>query len=215
MAQIYIGPKPDASGVPWESLIGLLPHLFWIGLLLFILSKIGRDGLIEILGRMKKISVAGVEIEFKETLQKAAEARSQQLSAIDLGRASRRLVHERRLVNGARLLWVDDHPDNNRIEMSLLEEAGARVDLQTTSSAALAALGHTKYDLILSDINREGDAAEGIKFSESIAKLQKNPLLIFYTGEIKKPVPAFAFGITNRPDELVHLVLDALARRRG
>jgi hypothetical protein len=41
-------------------------------------------------------------------------------------------------------------------------------------------------------------------------------LVIFYVGEPdpKKGTPVYAFGLTNRPDELVHLVLDILERKK-
>ena len=40
--------------------------------------------------------------------------------------------------------------------------------------------------------------------------------IIFYVGRLDASagVPAGAFGVTNRPDELLQLVLDALARAR-
>jgi hypothetical protein len=39
--------------------------------------------------------------------------------------------------------------------------------------------------------------------------------VIFYVSVINqdKPLPPGAFGLTNRPDELLHLVIDALERR--
>jgi hypothetical protein len=40
--------------------------------------------------------------------------------------------------------------------------------------------------------------------------------VIFYVGEFDpgRGLPPFAFGLTNRPDELLHLILDVLARRK-
>ena len=40
--------------------------------------------------------------------------------------------------------------------------------------------------------------------------------VIFYIGifDPKLGIPGGAFGITNRPDELLHLVLDALERKK-
>lgn len=41
--------------------------------------------------------------------------------------------------------------------------------------------------------------------------------VVFYVGEVdpKKGTPVYAFGLTNRPDELVHLILDILERTRS
>ena len=40
--------------------------------------------------------------------------------------------------------------------------------------------------------------------------------VVFYVGRVDRAagVPAGSFGITNRPDELLHLVMDALERCR-
>jgi CheY-like chemotaxis protein len=119
------------------------------------------------------------------------------------------------LTDGARLLWIDDLPDNNRIEIKLLESAGARVDIQVTSAGAQSAISQVTYDVILSDVDREGDNTAGLKFAAELAQTRNSPPVIFYTGVAQKPVPPFAFGITDRPDELVHLILDLLARARS
>jgi CheY-like chemotaxis protein len=214
MLDVHLGPKPEPTGV-WDVVTGIVPHLLWTGLLLVILFWIGRDGLMALIGRVRKVGVAGVEIEFKEALESAAEAHARTLSAIDLGRASRRLARERALVEGARLLWIDNQPDNNKIEISILESAGARVDTQVTSAGAKSAIDHISYDAIVSDIDREGDNAAGLNFATSLTQIRNSPPVIFYVGAARKPVPSSAFGITDRPDELIHLVLDALARRRS
>ena len=41
------------------------------------------------------------------------------------------------------------------------------------------------------------------------------PPLILYVGAAQRPCPAHAFGETERPDLLIHLVLDVLARLRS
>ena len=215
MLEIHLGAQPGPSGFPWDAMIGIVPHLLWAALLLFVLLRIGRDGLANLIGRVQKVGIAGIEIEFKETLESAAAARNQALSAIDLGRASRRLVRERALLDGARLLWIDDQPKNNRIEIKLLESAGARVDEEVTSAGAQAAINQITYDVILSDIARAGDKVAGLSFASNLAQIRNSPPIIFYVGTATKPVPLSAFGITDRPDELIHLILDALARTRS
>jgi len=65
-------------------------------------------------------------------------------------------------------------------------------------------------------MNREGDATAGLKFLEQLRKEKAIPA-IFYVGVIDptKGVPPLAFGMTNRPDELLHLTLDALERKKA
>jgi hypothetical protein len=38
---------------------------------------------------------------------------------------------------------------------------------------------------------------------------------VFYVGHVEGPCPSSAFGVADRPTELVHLVLDSLARTRS
>jgi len=216
MIDVHIGEAAaQAPDVPWSALIGVVPHLIWAALLVWLLSQIGTADLKALLSRIHKVGAGGVELEFKGALEEAVSRRDQSLPAIDLGRASRRLTRDSPLMAGARLLWVDDEPANNEIETQLFEAAGARVDTQTTNSAALAAVDRQSYDLVISDIARPDDGAAGLALANALAASRSAPAIIFYVGTAKKPAPATAFAITDRPDELVHCVLDALARRRG
>jgi len=77
--------------------------------------------------------------------------------------------------------------------------------------------GGGRYDLVISDMARDDESAAGLKFVEQFCKDDKAAPLIFYVGEYgsEKGLPARAFGITNRPDELLHLTLDALERKKS
>jgi hypothetical protein len=63
---------------------------------------------------------------------------------------------------------------------------------------------------------RGENAAAGLEFLEQFRKTDKTTPVIFYIGVFnpEKGTPAQAFGITNRPDELLHLTLDALERKK-
>ena len=215
MLDIHVGEADKAPSFPWDTVNALGPHLLWVGFLLWVLIWIGKNRLVELLSRVQKFNLAGVEIEFRNTLEQAAESRQQTVPAVDLGHASRRLARSVELMRDARILWVDDEPENNRLEVSLFEEAGARVDIATTSEAALGALQRTRYDVILSDIARGDEGDAGLVLAGRLASDGRSPPLIFYVDNVQKPVPPAAFGITRRPDELLHLVLDVLARSRS
>jgi CheY-like chemotaxis protein len=58
---------------------------------------------------------------------------------------------------GARILWVDDHPDNNRLEEKVLNDIGIDVRRATSTKEALSLLPGLKPDLIISNIMRHGD----------------------------------------------------------
>lgn len=215
MLDIHIGGADKGASFPWETLNALGPHLLWIAFLLWALLWIGRSRLLELSSRVQKFNLAGVEIEFRNSLEQAAENREQVLPPADLGHASRRLARSTELVKGARILWIDDQPENNRHEIALFEEAGARVDVEESTEAARGSLRRVRYDVVISDIARGDDPTAGLTFAEELAEHGSAPPVILYVDEVRKPVPASAFGITRRPDELVHLVLDVLARNRG
>ena len=78
-------------------------------------------------------------------------------------------------------------------------------------------LRNDDYDLILSDMARDDKAMAGLEFLEQCRKESKSIPVIFYIGVLDptKGVPPQAFGITNRPDELLHLTLDVLERKKS
>jgi CheY-like chemotaxis protein len=215
MVDIHLGPANLPQGFHWAPIIALAPHLIWAVVVAFALFWVGREGVRGLAGRINKIGAGGFGIEFQNALETAAEAHQKQISSIDLGKASRRLSSQQALLRGARLLWIDDRPDNNRNEIKLFEDGGARVDTRVTSAEAEAAILQVTFDLIVSDIDREGSATEGLRFADELFQHRNSPPLIFYVGRASKPVPTSAFGIADRPDELVHLVLDALGRSRS
>lgn len=164
---------------------------------------------------MEKFNLAGLEVQFREVLANAASARSEELPKGDLYRAARRLARLGDLVTGAKVLWVDDQVINNRYERDLLAQAGAEVHQVTSSQAAWDILDAINFDLVISDIRRPDEPRAGLEFLEALLQKRVGAPMIFYVGHAEWPSPKGAFGIADRPDELVHLVLDVLSRHRG
>jgi len=77
-------------------------------------------------------------------------------------------------------------------------------------------LHQKKYDVIISDMARTDEDDAGLRFLIKFRKVDETTPVIFYIGtyDPKLGKPIGAFGITNRPDELLHLVLDALERKK-
>jgi CheY-like chemotaxis protein len=214
MEEMIIRSAPCMEN-PWSAWIAVIPHFIWAMLLIAFACWIGRDTFRSLMKRVDKISIAGVELQLREDLEAVATARGQSIPGDELGKAARRLAVSSRWVSGARLLWVDDEPDGIVQESGLFEQAGAHVTRVLSSAEAFDKLNRKNYDLVLSDIKRNGDNTAGTTFANKLAARQNPPPLIFYVGTVEKPWPEDAFGITNRPDELVHLVLDSLARSRS
>jgi len=103
----------------------------------------------------------------------------------------------------------------------MLKQLGIEVDYALNTEEALNLLKTVKYNLILSDIARE--RPDGTKVPNAgiltLEKLREEKFtlpLIFYIGDLDRSLgcPAQAFGITDRPDELLHLILDVLERKK-
>ncbi len=115
----------------------------------------------------------------------------------------------------AKFLWVDDVPENNLNERQMFQQLGAVIDVSKSTDDALKILGRAEYDLVISDMTRDGCPTAGLDLLARVRASRNRTPLVFYLGVIDetKGVPAGAFGLTNRPDELLHLTVDGLARR--
>lgn len=119
-------------------------------------------------------------------------------------------------LRNARILWVDDVPKNNEWERLTLRHLGAHVTSVARTETAIECLEAEPFDLIISDISRHGLDREGIDALPRLRVAGPETAVVFYVGHVDRAagVPAGSFGITNRPDELLHLVMDALERCR-
>ena len=119
-------------------------------------------------------------------------------------------------LRNARILWVDDTPKNNEWERLTLRNLGADVTSVTRTETAIECLEAESFDLIISDISRHDLHREGIDALPRLNAASPATAVVFYVGNVDQAagVPAGAFGITSRPDELLHLVMDALERCR-
>jgi CheY-like chemotaxis protein len=150
-----------------------------------------------------------------------------EVPAADREAALERANANRALFEGAEILWVDDHPSNNRNEARMLRSFGALITFAATTEEALLALRdgdeqHQPFEIILSDISRDlpaPDPTAGLAMLPRLREAGFHQPTISYIGrpEPNAGVPAGAFGLTNRPDQLLQLTIDALSRvrRRG
>ncbi|WP_207538268.1 TIR domain-containing protein [Sabulicella rubraurantiaca] len=115
------------------------------------------------------------------------------------------------------VLWVDDQPDKNHHEVSALREYGMRVTQVPSTEAALRELSApgAHFDTVVSDMRRPSDQQAGFTL---LAKLRSEghglPYFI-YTGPRAPELVAGTLrrggqGCTDRPDELVEMVLRAV-----
>ncbi len=216
-----------------EELAKHVPDLIWAGALLCVVWLF-KDPLRHQLGRLSGLKAAGLEMSFAEQKLAGAAAdaarsskvvdrtvgeRSIVVTKADRERVLARAERSAAVLKGRRLLWIDDVVTNNRKERDLLESLGLKIEQVQSNAAAEMALAPDGggYDLILSDINRPEGEPSGLDFLAAYRQRpvdQRVPVIFYVTVRDRdKPLPLAAFGLTNRPDELLHLVIDALERR--
>ncbi len=117
--------------------------------------------------------------------------------------------------NKNEILWVDDHPENNVYERTILEHYGLQFSLALNTEKALNLMHNNKFSLVISDMGRKEGNNEGYVLLEKIREFDENIPLIIYAGSkapehIKKTKDKGGQGCTNDPGELVDLVIKNL-----
>jgi CheY-like chemotaxis protein len=134
------------------------------------------------------------------SLTAAATKNSKPVSEFDL-RSIVQVVHEigpaavstgeRR---GTRILWVDDHPENNVYEREAFEAIGMSIYSALTTSEALQALNSNRFAAVISDMGRAEGPREGFVLLDRLRE----------TGD---KIPYFIYSATRTPE----LVRDTMA----
>lgn len=80
-----------------------------------------------------------------------------------------------------RILWVDDHPENNVREKRFLEQNRLAVYNVTTSDEALKLLAMYRYDAVVSDMGRNGNPLAGLELVETMRERGDHTPFYLYT----------------------------------
>ncbi len=205
------------------ELVRQIPSILWFFLVVILFMLFYRPIREDLLPNLRAFKAMGVEFSFvKESIDAALEMAEKspqwevEVSSEDKEQALKRAKKHLAFFHDAQILWVDDHPENNLNERRMFRQLRAEIDTAKSTEEALGILENGRYDLVISDMDRGDEATAGLKFLQQFRKVNKTTPVIFYVGvfDAKIGVPAQAFGITNRPDELLHLTLDALERKK-
>lgn len=130
---------------------------------------------------------------------------------------ARRTARVKDLITRSRVLVVNDAPSEIAHLISVFEQLGMTVKLSTSSDDAMNLLLREPFDVVVSDMARDGVQDEGIHFLSKIRQQGLKQPVIFIVGAYDRGrgTPPYAFGITNRVDELLNLLFDAIERVRG
>jgi CheY-like chemotaxis protein len=118
----------------------------------------------------------------------------------------------------ARVLWVDDHPENNRYLIGAFKELGIAVDTAISTEAALGMLVYNSYDVVITDMGRPPDMEAGYTLLVALRERGVYPPLIIYAGSDsvehrQRALAAGAMESTNRPQRVFDLVINIVASR--
>jgi CheY-like chemotaxis protein len=199
------------------ELIKLIPTLLWVSALIAIVLTFRTTIRTRLLPRMTELKAFGIEASFvKEQLDRAAETVPAG-SESDRSHVSRRAERIAPILQNASVLLVNDVPAEMSQVIRILRGLDVRVDVTTSTQEALDALTRQPYDVVISDMRRGNIQDAGLRLlRESRARGVHRPTILSVGSlEPDQGTPPYAFGITNRADELLNLVFDVLERARG
>ncbi|HSF31324.1 MAG TPA: response regulator [Candidatus Tectomicrobia bacterium] len=201
------------------ELIKIIPSLVWALVITVLGGIFYRPIRHQLIPRITGVKVLGVDFAFvSHELDRVAETKGTAAGSKQArDQVARRAERVKSLVQGARILLVNDQPNEMGEVISILRRLGATVEVQTSTAEGLQAVRHGQPDVIISDMRRpEGEDAGLQLLSQLRARETQVPVILSVAKyEPDRGVPPFAFGITNRVDELLHLTFDALERERG
>ena len=205
----------------YVELIRIIPAFLWVvlGFVIFVYTyRLLKDS---VLPQVKSLSAWGVTVSMMgESIQAVIEVAEKnpewkvKVSQQDKQRVIKRVQHHARLLRGKRILWFDDRPDTLANEMAMLRQLGIHVENAEKTDTVLNLLETNHYDVMISDIARSNNQPNGIDALKAVRDAGHDIPTFFYIGSyaLDRGTPPYAFGITNRPDELLHLLLDILER---
>lgn len=210
----------------WIEIIRITPSLLWFLLVCGLILRLYEPLRQQVLPHLTALKFGNLDVElsrfgyFMERVIAIADKYPQwqvEVSAEAKQQLSQRLRRNWEVLQGSRVLLFDDRPDTLINEMRMLQQLGMEVEVVTLSSEAHARLQTSHFDVLISDIARPVGQPNGIATLQTLHAHFPALPAIFYIGNFnaKDGVPLGAFGITNRPDELVHLILDILERKRS
>ncbi|MCZ2804885.1 hypothetical protein O2W18_07230 [Modestobacter sp. VKM Ac-2983] len=208
------------TAVEFSEVTGLVDALAW-PVVVLILVLVFRRSLIGLLNRdkVKATLPGGVSLVARDpsaATDAVVDASASKGMHIDKALARREveaatedLVGLRR---SPRLLWVDDHPSDNRHEIAAFEALGLTVDLATSTTDAVTRLAlQGPFDAVISNLGRSPDPRAGYTLLDSLRQAGDVTPYAIYAGstepdDFDDAVRHGAVGSASDPTELIRLV---------
>lgn len=117
-----------------------------------------------------------------------------------------------------RVLWVDDHPENNADEKRFFEQHKVAVYQVKTSEEALTLLSMYQYRAVISDMNRNGKLLDGFTLVHQMRKRGDRTPFYLYTyvpssAQSTRLAQEGGQGVATKPKELYTLVLPLMDKK--
>lgn len=197
------------------AIIQILPSIIGVVALLVVIVVFRKPLKQRIIPRISGLKFLGIEITLlKESLDEVVAEHKVQVSEGDKWSAIKRAQYVLPVFQGAKLLWVDDEPQGNQLLIKFLRSLKADVDQAQDTDEALKLLRRHQYDAVISDIKRKEGKTAGTDMVLRMWDERIYRWTIFYVRDLQPGIPAHAFNITNRPDHLLHFIMDVLERER-
>jgi CheY-like chemotaxis protein len=124
-------------------------------------------------------------------------------------------------LQGGAILWVDDHPEWNETLVRLFRTAGITVDAALSTDEAVRALQHRTYDLVITDMRREGEPGGDTAGTKLLDRMVTagipTPAVILSSNPSAHAASALhprAVTTTNSPEKLIDIVVEFVGDRR-
>lgn len=203
--------NPDPT---WQRALGVAPAVLWPLIVILALVLFYRQ-IIDKLGDMTSLKVAKFEAEFADRLAGAQQQNSSATPTEERG-AIGRAVRARKSCEGKRILWVDDEPGNNQQLGEVFKQLlGVSIDYTlTTDDGMRALLTNSDYAMVITDMRRGDHSQAGMELIRSMRERNVYRPTVIYSSldSSEVGVPAGAFGLTRRADQLLHYVIDICER---
>jgi len=206
------------------EIIKIIPDLLWVLLALVIFIYSYRLIKKTLLPNVTNISAFGIKINMlKESIDSIYDiAKKDKMWDVSISELDKNIVLKRtnrnlNLFKNLSILWFDDRPDTLKNEIKMFRQLGGKIEITTTLEKTISMLKTNNFDLMISDIDRNNGEEDGVSTLKQLYKNKTYVPTIFYIGDVNEElgIPPHAFGLTNRPDELLHLVIDILERKNS
>ncbi|MFC9854693.1 response regulator [Streptomyces prasinus] len=205
------------SDALWSKLIGTVPAILWVAFAATVYFTLRGTLIQRMVPRLAAVRALGIEVELaEELLDRAQEEKEAAVTPTAKRVALGRLEHAADALQGGEMLWVDDHPEGNAPLVELFRKAGMRIDVAVSTEEAMPLFRRRPYDIIISDLDRDGDPQAGIKMLRLLEQHKVHVPVLIYTGmfDPERGVDRRIFAATTQPVDLVHYVIDLMERAR-